>query len=215
MKQSVGTQNGIPYKHHRRSIRLKDYDYSQAGGYFITIDSWRHEPIFGQIVNAVMMLNEIGNIVNDEWYRTPRIRPNVELDEFVIMPDHIHGIIIINENGTDVTQHRRGVSQYAPTEQYAPTGKPAHAGESPSTHTQLRSPSRTVGAIIRGFKSATTKRINEIRCEDISQYAPTGNPVWQRNYWEHIIRDENELNRIRQYIVDNPMKWEMKDKEWL
>ncbi len=181
-------------KHHRRSIRLKGYDYSREGGYFVAVDTWKHECIFGEIVGAEMRLNEIGNIVRVEWYRTSEIRSNVELDEFVVMPNHMHGIIIIHENETDVSRYRRGVSQYAPTEQSGPT--------------KFRSPSRTVGAIIRGFKSATTKRINEIRCKGISQYAPSGDPVWQRNYWEHVIRDENELNRIRNYIINNPVKWE-------
>jgi len=165
--------------HQRRSIRLKAYDYSQAGAYFVTICTKDRECLFGDIVDEKMCINEIGEIVQAEWLRTAKIRPNVSLDEFIIMPNHLHGIIMINDG--------RGVLQYAPT-------------ESP-----FRSPSQTIGAIIRGFKSATTKQINK--------YTNTpGKPVWQRNYYDRIIRDEDELNRIREYIIYNPAKW-AEDKE--
>jgi len=107
----------------RRSIRLRGYDYSQAGAYFITICTKDRECLFGDIVDEKMCINEIGEIVQKEWLRTANIRPNVSLDEFIIMPNHLHGIIMINDG--------RGVLQYAPT-------------ESP-----FRSPSQTIGAIIR------------------------------------------------------------------
>jgi REP element-mobilizing transposase RayT len=163
-----------PEKHHRRSIRLKEYDYSQSGAYFITICVYNRECLFGEIVNGEVRLNEWGTIVEKELLKTPALRSNVLLDEYVVMPNHLHGIIVIMD-------HCRGVLQYAPTR-------------------RLRSPSQTIGAIVRGFKSATTKRINEMR-------AAPGMPVWQRNYYEHIIRNENELNEIREYIVGNPIKW--------
>ena len=165
--------------HQRRSIRLKGFDYAQSGAYFVTICTKDRECIFGKIVDEEMRLNDKGAIVYAEWLRTTEIRINVITDEFIIMPNHLHGIIMIN-NG-------RGVLQYAPT-------------ESP-----FRSPSQTIGAIIRGFKSATTKQINELR-------GTPGKPVWQRNYFERVIRDEDELNRIREYIIFNPAKWAV-DKE--
>lgn len=167
-----------PQKHHRRSVRLKDYDYSQAGAYFITVCAHQREWLFGEIVGGEMRLNACGEIVHDEWAKTSTLRPNVELGEFVVMPNHFHAIVVITCRGV----LRRGVLQYAPTD-------------------KLQSPSQTIGAIVRGFKSAAAKRINEHR-------ATPGVPVWQRNYWEHIIRNEESANRIADYIVNNPAQWQ-------
>ena len=172
-----------PEKHHRRSIRLKGYDYTNTGAYFITICTHQKVCLLGDIVNGEMQLNAYGRVVEFEWFKTAELRGNIVLDAFVIMPNHVHGTIIIT---------RRGVLQYAPT-QYAPT------------QSDFRSPSQTIGAIVRGFKSAATKQINETR------HMP-GAPIWQRNYYEHIIRNEKELNQIRKYIINNPLQWEL-DKE--
>jgi REP element-mobilizing transposase RayT len=170
-----------PAIHHRRSIRLPEYDYSREGAYFITLCVHNREWLFGEIVDGEMRLNEYGEIMRDVWLETSTIRPNVELSEWVVMPNHFHAIVIIT---------RRGVLQYAPTD--IPT----------SIHPKLQSPSQTIGAIVRGFKSAVTKRINEIR-------ATPGMPVWQRNYWEHVIRNEKSFHDIAAYIINNPSKWEM------
>jgi putative transposase len=167
-------------KYHRHSIRLKDYDYSQAGAYFVTMRTRDGKCVFGNVVNGMIRVNKYGRMVEVEWRKTSKIRNNVKLDVFVVMPNHFHGIIIINNCS-------RGVLQYAPTK------------------AKLQSPSQTTGAIVRGFKSATTKQIN------ISRNAP-GIPIWQRNYYEHIIRNGNELNRIRKYILDNPLQWQL-DRE--
>ena len=167
-------------EYHRRSIRLKDYDYSQTGGYFITICSHNRECLLGGIENGQMMLNAYGRIVMREWSKTDKIRTDVQMDNFVVMPNHIHGIIVVC----------RGVSQYAPTE---------------STPSRFKSPSQTIGAIVRGFKSAVAKQINLLR-------NTPGLPVWQRNYYEHIIRDEKELSRLRGYIINNPLQWQL-DRE--
>jgi len=168
-----------PDKYHRRSIRLKDFDYSQSGAYFITICTHNKECVFGDVVNGKMWLNKYGRIILEEWIKTENIRANVRMDFYVVMPNHVHGLIVIN--------HRRGVLQYAPTK------------------TKFQSPSQTVGAIVRGFKSVTTKRINQIR------YTP-GLPVWQRNYYEHVIRNKVKLNKIREYIQNNSLKWHL-DRE--
>lgn len=128
-----------------------------------------------------MRLNGFRRIVQEEWLRTPFVRPNVELDEFVIMPNHVDGIVILWNN-------RDGGST---------VGANSH---SPRREVPFRSPSRTVGAIVRGFKSATTTRINTIR-------NAAGAPVWQRNYYERIIRDLDELGRIREYIRNNELQW--------
>jgi len=165
-----------PQRHHRRSIRLRGYDYSRPGAYFITICTQDRACLFGEIVDGKIRMNDAGKIVHDEWLRTADIRPNVELDAFVVMPNHLHGIIVLHPD-------RRGTLQRAPTvEQF---GKPT---------------SNTIPTIVRLFKSAVTKRINEHR-------GTPGARVWQRNYYEHIIRNEKSLNNIHEYIANNPMKW--------
>ncbi len=164
-------------KIHRRSIRLNGYDYSGAGAYFVTICTRDRECLFGDVVNGEVRLNDLGSMVEQEWLQTPGLRPQVELDAYVVMPNHFHAILLIEDS-------RRGVLQYAPT----------------NNKGALRSPSQTVGAMVRGFKSSATKRINEIR-------KTPALPVWQRNYYEHIIRDKGDLNKIREYIIHNPTQW--------
>jgi len=159
----------------RRSIRLRGYDYTQSGAYFVTICTQNRECLFGDIVNGKMVLNEYGKIVVAEWKKTAEIRDEIELDEWVVMPNHFHGIVVVTGRGTACR---------APTiERF---GKPV-AGSLPT--------------IVRSFKSAGTKCINTIR-------NMPGAKLWQRNYYEHVIRNENELNRIQQYIINNPDKWE-------
>ena len=163
-----------PAKHHRRSIRLSGYDYSQPGFYFVTICCYQRQRLFGEIVNGAMQLNRSGEIVENEWLKSAVIRPNIELDKYIVMPNHFHGIVIINP--------------------VANCSSPL-----PSlTHPSMKP--RSLSSIVAGFKSAVTKKINIIR------NAP-GTPVWQRNYYEHIIRNETALNNIRQYIINNPLSW--------
>jgi REP element-mobilizing transposase RayT len=174
-----------PFKHHRHSFRLKGFDYTQPGMYFITIVAYRRLSIFGEIIGGVVRLNACGEIARAEWINTAAIRGEIELDEFVVMPNHFHAIVIIREcDGGSVGARRRR----APTiEQFS---KPV-AGSIPT--------------IVRAYKSAVTSRINQLR-------GTSGAPVWQRNYWEHIIRNEEELLRIREYIRFNPVAWEMDDE---
>jgi REP element-mobilizing transposase RayT len=171
-----------PRVHHRRSIRLHGYDYSQSGEYFLTLCSHNRINLFGSITAGVVQLSWIGKIIHDEWIRTEELRQNVNLDAFVIMPNHFHAILIIRDEGRE--PYRRGEWRFAPT-----------------ISTPFRSPSKTIGSIVRGFKGATTKRINQIR-------ETPGTPLWQRNYYEHIIRDEFDLQRIREYILNNPTNWD-------
>ena len=163
-----------PEKHHRHSIRLKGYDYSQAGAYFVTIVTQNRACLFGAVVDGEMRLNETGQIVRRCWLDIPAHFPHAELDEFVVMPNHVHGIIVIVDG--------RGTACRAPTEQF---GRPVTG---------------SIPTVIRSFKSAVTKRINE-------QRGTPGAHVWQRNYYEHIIRNEESLDRIRQYIANNPLRW--------
>jgi len=122
-----------------------------------------------------MQLNEFGRIIESEWLKTPQIREKVQLDEYMVMPNHFHGVIVLTDNS-------RGVLQYAPTNKF-------------------RSPSQTIGSIIRGFKFAVSRQIKRLDYPLIAS-------LWQRNYYEHIIRNENELNRIREYIQNNPLRWQ-------
>ena len=172
-----------PDIHHRRSIRLKGYDYSQEGMYFVTLCVQDRDYLFGEIANGEMMLNEMGTIAHNEWMHTPEIRKNVELDAFIVMPNHIHGIIIINCRGVCNTPLR-------PDTDMGVCNTP-----------QRKSPSQTIGSIVRGYKSSVTKKINEL-------HNTNGSVVWQRNYWEHIIRDDRSFNTIAEYIINNPKNWD-------
>lgn len=179
----------------RRSIRLKQYDYSQAGVYFITICTHQREHLFGEIVDGVMQLNEFGVIAQEEWQKTALIRGEIELGEFVIMPNHFHGIIWIVEG--------RGTARRAPTTRRAPTGGLGEtSADFTPTHEQFGKPVvGSIPTIVRAFKSAVSRRIN------LARRTP-GKPVWQRNYWEHIIRDEKDLTNAQAYILNNPTQWE-------
>ncbi len=159
-------------RHHRRSIRLPGYDYSQPGAYFVTIVTQAREALFGEVVEGQMLLSTYGEIVQGEWLRTSQIRREIEQDEFIVMPNHLHGIVVIREG--------------------EPVGAHGHA--------PLHRAPRSLGTLVGGFKSAVTRRINEIR------HTPRV-LVWQRNYYEHVIRGERDLAAVRQYIADNPAKW--------
>jgi len=185
IKIHLGTWLSLRYnreKHHRRSLRLRGYNYTNPGAYFVTVSTWNREFLFGDIVNGIMKVNEYGEIVQDEWVRTEDVRPNITLDEFVIMPNHFHGILVINDEGRCSC---RGTLQRAPTVERF--GKPV---------------SNSIPTIVRLFKSTTTKQINLIRNH-------SGMPLWQRNYYEHVMRNEKELFKIRKYIKDNPLQWEL------
>ena len=185
-----------PQKHHRRSIRLKGYDYSQQGAYFVTLVTHERQCLFGEVVDGEMVLNEYGKIVYEEWFLSTKIRNEIVLHkkEFIVMPNHIHGIVWIKSDIIDV-----GI-----TEMNGTTGLLGSTGRS----TQLTRPNgpanKSLSSFIAGYKSSVTKRINQIR------QAP-GVPVWQRNYYEHIIRNESGVNKIREYILNNPSNWKKDD----
>lgn len=183
-----------PDKYHRQSIRLKGYDYSLQGGYFVTLVAKDRECNFGMIEGSQIRLNKIGELVILCWLRIPNHFGNTKLDEYVLMPNHFHGIIIIEE-----AQGKGEASRLINS-----GGKisfPMDASPQRLIGTQPGS----IGAIVQNFKSVSTCRVNKI-------YIEPGNKIWQRNYFERIIRNERELNAIRQYIRDNPLKWEL-DKE--
>lgn len=181
-----------PKKHHRKSIRLKGYDYSQEGAYFITICCQDRACLFGKITNGEMILNEMGIIAHNEWIKTTEIRQNVKLDVFVIMPNHIHGIIVLGRGESNSPEYTRDSTEHE------------NSGEFDSP---LRSPSKNIGAIIRGYKSSVTKQIRMLNENggDLPNLIPI--TVWQRNYYEHIIRNEQSYQTISNYIMNNPLKW--------
>lgn len=198
-----------PEAHRRRSIRLKNYDYSRSGAYFVTVCAFNKECLFGNIMDGKMRLNEYGLIIAREWTRTPEIRKEIELDEFCVIPNHIHGIVTIQAavvhavgaNGGSPETVTNGGSPETVTNGSSPeTGWDDKTTAGRSAESPLRMKTKSISSFIAGFKSVVTKSINEIS-------NTPGSSVWQRNYYEHIIRNDNELNRIREYIANNPAKW--------
>jgi putative transposase len=251
-----------PAKHHRRSIRLKGYDYTAAGAYFITICTHHRECVFGEIVNGVMQLNPFGQLVHAYWQRLPHHFANLQLDAFVVMPNHLHGILHLTnprrgaafgDNSSDIRENYAPNATPHPTPSIAQPSsngidslemgvvfgqdgvddrtkdlgssgmgvafgrdrvddrrdglpnaaplQPGLVGESDDSWVVPRLVEGSVGAIVLNFKSVTTRRMNRIGRSQ-------GIPVWQRNYYEHIIRDEKSLQFIQQYIDNNPLSWQ-------
>lgn len=155
----------------RRSIRLHGYDYSQAGAYFVTICAFQRECLFGLVNDATVELTEAGRVVGEEWHSLPARFPDGDFDAFVVMPNHVHGIIVCR--GID----GKGAASSAPT----------------------------LSRIIRVFKSLSAIRVNQVLLR-------RGKPLWQRKYYEHIVRDEHSLYTIQEYIATNPLRWSL-DRE--
>ncbi len=231
--------------HQRHSIRLKDYDYSQPGGYFITLVTHERRNLFGKIVQGEMQLNEFGVIAHEQWLQIPMRFDLVELGEFVIMPDHIHGILIIHESvaAVEVVESvgagftparinemtgqpqglpRRGMDEIGKTEFGQPQGLPRRGtddigqsqfGQPQFGQSQFGQPQGlprrelrrvTLGDIVGAYKSLVANeclKIYKLRNEVMGK-------LWQRNYYEHIIRSERELNQIGEYILSNPANWD-------
>ena len=187
-----------PDVHHRRSIRLNGYDYSQDGAHFITVCAQNRECLFGEMVNGQMAMNDAGRMVQTVWDEIPENYHGIETDEFVVMPNHIHGIVII-------------VGAAPCGRPDAPCGRPVGPGQ-PRKDGQPRGVASTLSLpdVVHRFKTMTTKRYTD----GVKKHGwpPYPGKLWQRNYYEHIIRNENELNRIREYIIINPMKWKL-DRE--
>jgi len=168
-----------PDRHHRRSIRLCGYDYSQAGAYFVTICTDQRQLFFDDAA--------LRQIAEECWLAIPEFNPGVELDEWVVMPNHLHGIIVLDGE--------QGVFSNTPTKSNTPTERDM------SNRFSAMSPKRgTLGLVIRKFKSAITGKCRGINRLDFA---------WQSNYYDHIIRNERELHAIRQYIANNPANWNL------
>lgn len=162
-----------PTRHHRRSIRLRGYDYAQAGVYFVTLVTKHRARLFGDVVGGEMRLSPAGAVVERCWADISSHFPHVALDAFQVMPDHLHGVLVFTRSA-----------------QSSPRTEPVDD--------RPRGTSMTVGAVVRGFKVGVTKWM---RANTNVRH------VWHRNYWEHIVRDDGALSRIRWYIRNNPAQW--------
>jgi REP element-mobilizing transposase RayT len=182
-KMGKDQRKGLPQ---RRSIRLKGYDYSQAGLYFITICCQDRICLFGDVVKGEIILNEAGKMVETEWLNLPDRFKNIELHESVIMPNHFHGILKI-VGVTLVVARNVGIAENQ-------IGQP-----------QGIAPTKTIGDMMDAYKSITT--VNYIRGVKTLNWQPFNGKLWQRNYWEHIIRNEQSYQRISEYIINNPKEW--------
>ena len=165
-------------EHHRRSLRLRGFDYTAHGAYFVTVVTHDRRELFGRIIGDEMKLNAAGRIVAEEWRRSGELRSNAEIDESVVMPNHFHGIVFLLRDNA-------GTLRSAPTSGFGSTVP------------------GSLAVIVRNFKGAVTRRLRQGGLTET---------VWQRNYHERVIRNERELAAIRQYIVDNPVRWAL-DKE--
>jgi REP element-mobilizing transposase RayT len=171
----------MPYNpdiHHRQSIRLKNYDYSQAGAYFITICTHQKQCLFGNIKNGRMRLNHLGAIADQYWQQIPEHFPNTALDIYIIMPNHLHGILWIIESDKNEENPRK----------FGNIVK------------------RSISSMMRSYKAVVTKEIKKA-CNLQGRYS-----IWQKRYYDQIIRSEKMLNNIRQYILENPINWD-RDEE--
>jgi REP-associated tyrosine transposase len=186
-----------PDIHHRSSIRLREYDYRSAGAYFVTICSFQREYLFGEVVDVEMRLTDAGVAAVECWQGIPDHFPQVQLDEFVVMPNHIHGIILLDDF---VGARHASPGFETQTQSTDPQTRATHA--SPLRDSRPGPKPRSIGSILGAYKSAVTKRINTLRDNP-------GCPVWQRNYYEHVVRNETDLANIRQYIANNPLKWDL------
>ncbi len=217
-----------PDKHHRRSIRLQGYDYSQSGAYFVTICCQGRESRFGENVTGEMRLNEVGLMVKGVWKEIPAYYAGVAVDDFVVMPNHIHGIILLTNRQSDAV----GVGPRADPDAHVEPGRPQGVAPTkmanqqsttvgvgpradPDAHVEPGRPSgqpqgvaptkMALWDVVHRFKSLTTARYRA----GVQQcgWPPFPGRLWQRNYYERIIRHDEELNQIRQYIIENPARW--------
>jgi len=192
LRPTIGGGRLVTTALRRGSTRIRGYDYSAPGAYFVTLCARGKECVFGEVVDGEARLNETGTIIEVEWFRSADIRQEIALDAFIVMPNHLHGIVIINPK-------RVGAHGSAPSQDSLSGGVGAH-GRAP-----LQRRSCSLGSFVAGFKASATKRINDVR-------GTPGRAVWQRNYYEHVIRGDDDLARIRTYITENPLRWELDEE---
>ena len=188
----------MPYNadiYHRHSLRLCKYDYSQAGAYFVTVCTHNKECLFGEIQDGVISLNDAGKIVHSVWDKLPISFPGIIPDEFIVMPNHCHGILLF-----------AGAERALPRLNGLPgSSGPAEMPSSKTTRKGAASSAPTLGDVVRTFKSKSAVNVNRFLNR-------SARPLWQRNYYEHIVRSEDELNIIRDYISQNAARWAVDDE---
>lgn len=177
-----------PEIHNRRSIRLQKYDYALAGAYFVTVCTQNRECLFGDMVDGKMSLNDAGRMIQLSWDELPIHYSGVETDAFIVMPNHVHGVIVLVGAGP------RACPEF--NFQPQPGGQPQ--GVAPTT--------LSLPDLVHRFKTITTKRYTDGVKQ--TEWKPFLGKLWQRNYYEHIVRNEKSLNKIREYIINNPAQWE-------
>jgi len=163
----------------RRSIRLPGYDYRQSGVYFVTLCTYQKAKLFGTVVDGELKLNDLGEVVSEEWQLIPRHRRNVLIDQFVVMPNHFHGLVITDSCYTNESRGHNSLQDVKPP-------RTLSAG--------------SLGAIVGQFKLAVSRQAKYRRLHPYKS-------IWQRNYYDHIVRNEASLKDIRRYIVENPARW--------
>ncbi len=160
----------------RRSTRLQGYDYASSGYYFVTLCTEGRRCVFGDVEDDTMVFTELGRIADEEWLASAGLRREVELDEYVVMPNHLHGLVLFKPQVP------------------RPEGEPTTTGR--------QRPKRSLGSFMAGYKATVTGRVNRLR-------STPGERLWQRNYWDHVVRSERALDAIRRYIDKNPARWSL------
>ncbi len=182
-------------KYRTQSIRLQSWDYTIPWWYFVTICTHDQENYFGEVVDGKMQLSKIGKIVNYEWLKTIELRKNVESDEFVIMPNHFHAILVINEKIDTIMHEDSKIPEDSTKIKNSKISTEIH-----EYFSKISPNPNSLSAIIRGFKSAVTKSVHE-ECNNVFK--------WQPRFYDRIIRNDKELYNIRKYIQQNPLKFEL------
>ncbi len=198
-KQRADMESAPTEKYHRRSIRLPHYDYSRAGYYFVTITAQNREHLFGEIYDGEMVLNVAGEMVQGLWCDITNDFPNVALHDFVVMPNHIHGIIQIKYRDTV------GADSISALQSEQPNNVRSKSNDMPSKQRADMESAPTVSTIVQSFKRHTT--LQYIKMVKNNTLPPFNKRIWQRNYYEHVVRDNNDYARIVQYIENNPSTW--------
>lgn len=212
----------------RRSIRLQSYDYSQAGVYFVTIVTQGRACLFGEVNGPKMQLSEAGSMIQRVWTELPERFPGLKSDEFIVMPNHVHGLIAIDHpvgaplvGAQDAAQSKefgeidhRATTRVAPTP-YQDSAGPGEANKGNTSRAATRAAPTpghryALGDVVGAFKSLTT--VAYVRGVKAQRWPHFSGKLWQRNYFEHVVRKDDSLDKIRQYIRDNPARWEF-DKE--
>lgn len=185
----MGTNN---HYHYSKSIRLQTWDYRTPWWYFVTIVTANHKNYFGDVCDGKMQLNQLGSIVKREWLRIAELRKNVELDYYVVMPNHNHGVIILNPTNDDMNKTNPIIDKQSYYLELIDASKSFYSKISPKPN--------SLSSIIRSFKSAVTKNAKELKFTDFA---------WQPRFYDRIIRNERELFNIRNYIELNPLRWDI------